>query len=210
MIPDTDLESRDTSRHSKGNWWLILFDPSYLTPGVEEHVYPGNGSLDDPFIVSWLQNDARNPFNWSPLRRWLIAILAAISCFTVAFTSSACTAGIAGVVEEFRITNSVAQLGVSLFVLGFAVGPLCWGPMCESYGRQPVFVGTFGALVVCNALSASAGSITQLLVFRALAGKSLSCSHFGIQRRDANADRNLWLIAVIKCWGFDSRPVSRK
>ncbi|KAI4601199.1 hypothetical protein KJ359_012387 [Pestalotiopsis sp. 9143b] len=97
-------------------------------------------------------------------------MLAAVSCFAVAFTSSAYTGGINGVVQEFHTTNAVAQLGVSLFVLGFAIGPLFWGPMSEAYGRQPILIATLGALVLSNILSASATSIAQLLVFRALAG----------------------------------------
>ncbi|KAH8881874.1 MFS general substrate transporter [Thozetella sp. PMI_491] len=118
--------------------------------GIRNHSYPGSGTADDPYVLA--------------------AILAALSCFSIAFTSSAYAGGIIGVMGAFEVTNSVAQLGISLFVLGFAVGPLFWAPMSELYGRKPVFVGTLGALVVCNALSASAKSITQLLVFRALAG----------------------------------------
>ncbi|XXH00638.1 hypothetical protein Hte_006986 [Hypoxylon texense] len=36
--------------------------------------------------------------------------------------------------EEFQTSNAVAQLRVSLFVFGFAVGPLFWGPLSEAYG----------------------------------------------------------------------------
>jgi MFS transporter, DHA1 family, multidrug resistance protein len=33
-------------------------------------------------------------------------------------------------------------LGVSLYVLGFAFGPLVWGPISEVYGRtRPLFIG---------------------------------------------------------------------
>lgn len=156
---------------SFSTWFRFVISPSFLSAEIRNQPYPGRGTIEDPFVVSWLDNDSRNPLNFPSAWRWLVAILGALSCFSIAFTSSAYTGGISGVKTALDVTETVAQLGVSLFVLGFAVGPLFWGPMSEIYGRQPVFMGSFGALVVCNALSASAGTINQLLVFRALAGE---------------------------------------
>lgn len=165
-----EKDGRRSSEVSMGTWFRFVITPSFLSPEIEGYAYPGHGTTSSPYIVSWLENDIRNPLNFPAWRRWLITVLAAISCFAISFTSSAYTGGIAGIKHDFGVQDSIAQLGVSLFVLGFAVGPLFWGPLSETYGRQPVFMGTFGALVVCNALTASAGSITQLLVFRAFAG----------------------------------------
>lgn len=47
----------------------------------------------------------------------------------VAFVSSAYSGGIVEILTEFRQPEIVGVLGVSLFVLGFAVGPLVWAPM---------------------------------------------------------------------------------
>lgn len=55
-------------------------------------------------------------------------------------------------------------------MLGFAVGPLIFGPLCELYGRQVVFVVTYGALAVLNAGAAVAPNIQSLLVIRFFAG----------------------------------------
>lgn len=97
-------------------------------------------------------------------------MLAAIAGFTVSLTSSIYTGGIEQIIAEFSVSNSVAQLGVSLFVLGFALGPLLWAPLSEIYGRQTLFISTFGLLTLCNAAAAGSQSITLLLVFRALGG----------------------------------------
>lgn len=170
-MSETKAEAEYPTEYANPCWLRMVFVPSYLDPVIEQHTYPGSGTPENPYVVSWIRRDPRNPFNWSPARRWSIAMLAAVSCFAVAFTSSAYTGGINGVVQEFHTTNAVAQLGVSLFVLGFAIGPLFWGPMSEAYGRQPILIATLGALVLSNILSASATSIVQLLVFRALAGE---------------------------------------
>lgn len=72
--------------------------------------------------------------------------------------------------EDFNFGREVATLLISLFVAGYIVGPLLWGPLSEQFGRRPVFLGTFlvytGFQVGC-ALSRNTASI---LVFRFLGG----------------------------------------
>jgi multidrug resistance protein len=67
---------------------------------------------------------------------------------------------------EFSVSQEVVTLGVSLFVLGFALGPLLWAPFSEIYGRQIVFVGTYLAFVAFNAGAAGAPNIYGLLILR--------------------------------------------
>ena len=39
----------------------------------------------------------------------------------------------------------VGTLGTSLFVLGYAFGPIIWAPFSELYGRRlPIIIGSFG------------------------------------------------------------------
>ncbi|KAL8768188.1 MAG: hypothetical protein Q9209_005497 [Squamulea sp. 1 TL-2023] len=71
---------------------------------------------------------------------------------------------------DFHLSQEVFELGLSLFVLGFAVGPVFWGPLSEMYGRQIVFVGTFAALTAFNAGCAAAPNIEGLLIMRFLGG----------------------------------------
>lgn len=43
---------------------------------------------------------------------------------------------------EFGVGSEVVILSTALFVLGFAFGPIVWGPFSELYGRKtPLFVG---------------------------------------------------------------------
>ena len=74
------------------------------------------------------------------------------------------------IIEEFRIEEEIATLGLSLFVLGFAVGPLLWAPMSELYGRQILFFGTYAAVTAFNAGAAGSKNIQTLLVLRFFAG----------------------------------------
>lgn len=68
------------------------------------------------------------------------------------------------------MSQELSILGISLFVVGFAVGPLLWAPMSESFGRQKLYVGTYGALVVFNAAAAGVPDFPGLVVLRFFAG----------------------------------------
>ncbi|KAK0647211.1 Efflux pump FUBT [Lasiodiplodia hormozganensis] len=71
---------------------------------------------------------------------------------------------------EFEVSQEIATLGLSLFVLGWAVGPLIWAPMSELYGRQYVYFVTLGALAFFNAGTAGAQNVETVLVLRFLGG----------------------------------------
>lgn len=88
----------------------------------------------------------------------------------VAFVSSAYTGGVGTILQTFGIGDEVAVLGISLFVLGFAIGPLLWAPMSEIYGRQVLFFGTYAMLTFFNAGSAGSQNIQTLLILRFFAG----------------------------------------
>ena len=88
----------------------------------------------------------------------------------VAFVSSAYSGGIGEILKTFNIGEEVATLGISLFVLGFAIGPLLWAPMSELYGRQILFFGTYAMLTAFNAGAAGAQNIQTLLILRFFAG----------------------------------------
>ena len=72
--------------------------------------------------------------------------------------------------ETFHFGEEVATLTISLFVGGYCVGPLFWGPLSESFGRKlPLVIAFIGytAFQVGCALSPNTGAI---LVFRFLGG----------------------------------------
>jgi hypothetical protein len=59
--------------------------------------------------------------NFSEVKKWSFTMLVAIATLAVALVSSAYTGGIEEIMADFGIGQELATLGVSLFVLGFAV-----------------------------------------------------------------------------------------
>ncbi|KAI0120440.1 MFS general substrate transporter [Hypoxylon sp. NC0597] len=151
-------------------YWRLVIDQAGVTPEVANFPYEGSGTEADPYVVTWIPDDPRNPMNFSAFRRWLITGVVAFATLAVALVSSAYSGGVAEIIAAFRISQELAILGVSLFVVGFAVGPLLWAPLSELFGRQLLFFVTYGALTAFNAGCAGAQNPQTLMVLRFFAG----------------------------------------
>ncbi|KUJ18818.1 bicyclomycin resistance protein [Mollisia scopiformis] len=127
---------------------------------------------DEANIVWWDgDDDPQNPLNFS---KWLkvlnITIVSAI-CFVTPLGSSMFAPGVPQLMTEFRSDNiELASFVVSVYVLGFAVGPLFFAPLSELYGRMPVYhlcnLGFLSFTIAC----ALATNLNMLIGFRFLAG----------------------------------------
>lgn len=137
-----------------------------LDDDVRSQNYSGTGTVNDPYIVDYLQNDRQDAMNFSRRRKWAIAILQSLSTFAVTFASSVYVSGIEGIKQRFDVSGEVATLGLSLFVLGFALGPLIWAPLSEMYGRMSIYVISFTAYTAFSVAAACSPTITALLLLR--------------------------------------------
>ncbi|KAJ6623387.1 MFS general substrate transporter [Mycena sp. CBHHK59/15] len=109
--------------------------------------FPGTGTLDDPFVVDWDLQDAENPLNFPNYTKWIITAQLAFCTWTVSFSSSVYSGGLEYMARDLRISDNVAILGLSLYVLGFALGYM-FAPMGEMYGRRLVFLITLVAYTI--------------------------------------------------------------
>ncbi|GFF63608.1 uncharacterized transporter mfs2 [Aspergillus lentulus] len=165
-----DDEKIEPSTMAKITFWRLLFDQGVVTRPVLSYPYSGSGTDEDPYVVTWIPDDPRNPMNFTEARKWSYTILVAIATLAVTLVSSAYTGGVEEIQQEFGIGSEVATLGVSLFVLGFAIGPLLWAPLSELFGRQILFIGTYALLTAFNAGMCGSKNAWTLIVLRFLAG----------------------------------------
>lgn len=103
-----------------------VWDYAGITPQVQSAEYDGAGTEDDPFSVSWIENDPRNPMEYSSKARWTYVMIVAACALLVSIDSSAYSGSAEEIMEEFGCGKEVFTLGLSLFVLGFAVGPIMY------------------------------------------------------------------------------------
>ena len=165
-VSDDDVPRRDKNSSRCISWIQPLLLRMNLDNNVCNQNYAGNGTPDDPYIVDYLHNDRQDAMNFSKGRKWAIAILQSLSTFALTFASSVYVSGMEGVMQRFHVSDEVATLGLSLFVLGFAVGPLIWAPLSEVYGRRSIYVISYAAYTAFSVAAACAPNITSLLVLR--------------------------------------------
>lgn len=84
--------------------------------------------------------------------------------------SSVFSSAIGVMSKEFQVSEIVMLLGVSLYVTGFALGPLLWGPLSERYGRKTPLFGAYVLFVIFQIPVAVARNLPTIFVFRFLAG----------------------------------------
>lgn len=123
-------------------------------------------------VVGWeSQDDPAMPLNFPQRKKWLIVgLLSGITLLTP-FASSILAPGISSLNREFENNNSVVgTMTVSIYLLGYTIGPLFMAPLSELYGRRPILGAAnvfFCAWLIGCAL---APSIESLIVFRFFSG----------------------------------------
>jgi multidrug resistance protein len=72
-------------------------------------------------------------------------------------------------------SDAVLLLPTSLFLVGYVVGPLVWGPLSEHSGRRPVLIGAFALFLAATLGCAAAPTYAALNILRFFAGAAASC-----------------------------------
>ncbi len=70
------------------------------------------------------------------------------------------------IADDFGTTDAGAQLTLSVFLIGFALGQIVYGPLSDRYGRKPVMLTGLVIFGVASALCAVAPSIELLIAAR--------------------------------------------
>ncbi|EKM55507.1 uncharacterized protein PHACADRAFT_173640 [Phanerochaete carnosa HHB-10118-sp] len=122
------------------------------------------------FEVRFAPEDPDSPLNWSRAKRWYITSVAGLLAFNVTFASSIPAGVVPQMMTQFGFGREVATLTIALFVAGYSVGPLLWGPLSEQFGRKGPLVLTFIAYTGFSVGCALSPNTASILIFRFLSG----------------------------------------
>lgn len=133
-----------------------------------------SGVIEDHELVTFTINDKENPKNWSKAYKWYCTMVVALTCFVVAFNSAVISADLVGVQETFHVSEEVSLLTITVFVIGFGVGPLVFAPLSELFGRRIIYATTLGLATIFVIPCAVAPNIGTLLACRLIDGIAFS------------------------------------
>lgn len=92
------------------------------------------------------------------------------------FASSMFAPAVPQVMKDFQTDDlDMAYLVISIYVLGYAFGPLVIAPLSELYGRKPLYLSSAFLFLAFTLGCARSTSMGMLAAFRFLAGTAGSC-----------------------------------
>ncbi|KAG0648840.1 Polyamine transporter 3 [Hyphodiscus hymeniophilus] len=126
-------------------------------------------------VIHWEDGDPANPYNWSSKKKAAIVSVGMLVVINSTMGSSLPSNAVPFISKHFNITSSTAEiLPISIYLIGYVVGPLFFGPLSESYGRQAIMVSTFLGFTIFTMACALSPTWSSLLVFRFLTGVNAS------------------------------------
>lgn len=120
----------------------------------------GYDGVDDPDF----------PHNWPMSLRVRMSLAVGLCALALTLTLAIFSSGAQQIMHEFKVGSTVATLGTSLYVFGFASGPIVWGPLSELYGRKPILVPLQFLFMCFCAGCATAKDIQTVMLCRFFAG----------------------------------------
>ena len=131
---------------------------------------------DSLIVVDWDgPDDPENPYNWPLLQKVIFAGEIAFLTLSVYMGSAIYTPGIDYLMEDLGITKVKATLPLTMFVIGYGLGPMVLSPMSENaiFGRTSIYIITlffFFILQIPQSFGVGTHSIASLSVLRFLSG----------------------------------------
>ncbi|TGJ87396.1 hypothetical protein E0Z10_g1404 [Xylaria hypoxylon] len=142
--------------------------------GVKDDVVPTVIPVSDldRSVVGWEgPDDPAMPLNFDPRRKWIVVTCLTLIALFSPLSSSILAPAVKAVRDEFGSSDTTkASLPVSIFLLGYAVGPLFLSPLSEIYGRAVVLSSANAFFCIWHIGCALAPSLDSLIVFRFLCG----------------------------------------
>lgn len=113
-----------------------------------------------------------NPQNWSSRKKAYIALQMWLYTFAVYCGSAIYTSSEPQIMQVFNVGQSKASLGLSIYVIGYGVGPLIFSPLSEIpvIGRNVPYMVSFALFVILCVPMALVDNYAGLLVLRFLTG----------------------------------------
>ena len=103
-------------------------------------------TADNRVLITWYTtDDEANPQNWSQKKKVTVILQIYLFSLAIYMAGAIVTPAIPTLIQKFNLSPSVASMSLSIYVLGYGLGPLILSPLSEipSIGRNPPYVIPF-------------------------------------------------------------------
>ncbi|CAN3373487.1 hypothetical protein DIURU_003043 [Diutina rugosa] len=124
-------------------------------------------------LVTWDgDDDPENPRNWPVKQKAFFVVQIAFLTMSVYLASAIYTPGVDQIMEDFHVGSVVATLPLTLFVIGYGIGPMWFSPMSENsrFGRTSIYITTLFLFFILQIPTALVKNIAGLCILRFLSG----------------------------------------
>ncbi|PSN61323.1 MFS general substrate transporter [Corynespora cassiicola Philippines] len=132
-------------------------------------------------VVAFAPDDPEDPRNWSTMHKWLMVAAIMPIDFSVSWGASGFSPAAGNFAKDLGISPQVATLGLSMYILGLAFGPMTLAPLSEYFGRRPVYIISYGLFLLLLLATSYTQHLGVFLVLRFFSGyfSSTTISNFG-------------------------------
>ncbi|CEP60784.1 MFS transporter LALA0_S01e18888g [Lachancea lanzarotensis] len=169
---ERDLEAAVEEAEQNADPAAVAAVRSRSSSAEEDEVFEKAEEVD-PFLVDWNgDSDPEHPLNWSNRKKGFIVAQMMLLTTTTYMGASIYTPGQEEIQKEFHVGHVVGTLNLSLYVLGYGLGPIIFSPLSEvvTIGRQPLYIITLFLFMLFQIGSATVRNMGGLAVIRFIAG----------------------------------------
>ncbi|KAK1761192.1 major facilitator superfamily domain-containing protein [Echria macrotheca] len=126
---------------------------------------------EEEMIVAWDEGDRGNPYNWSGWKKRGVLLITMMLIINSTMGSALPSNALPFIAAEWDITSQQQKvLPISVYLIGYILGPIFWAPMSEQFGRRLPTLSSFFLFTLFTMACALSPNWPAFLVFRLLTG----------------------------------------
>ncbi|KOS42183.1 hypothetical protein ACN38_g6923 [Penicillium nordicum] len=138
---------------------------AHLSEEHRQYILAKHRTLDLEPIPDMIDAD---PYNWPRWRKNLNLTLVAFHAMMATFSASSIQSAFENISEDLDVSMQRTSYLVSLFIAILGGAPLFWRPLCNRYGRRPIFLISLICSLIGNVGCANSPSYATMGLCRAI------------------------------------------
>ncbi|MCJ1479070.1 hypothetical protein MMC13_007754 [Lambiella insularis] len=115
-------------------------------------------------------DDPYRPMNWPMRKKVITTALYGFTTMGSTFASSVYSPTVDVISKDYAVGTEVSLLGLSLLLAGFGLGPICWAPLSEVYGRKYAVLLPYFLAAIFSFGTGASKDIQTILITRFFTG----------------------------------------